>query len=110
MARTTRIPRAELTGIYGAVYAEAMTRTPASRSPEPSGWRRVLARAAQVPDFAMIPAWFNGMPGARVDVAGAAAAVGLVAEDGRISRIYAIANPRKLGWPERTVELRRLPT
>jgi len=52
----------------------------------------------------------GGPGGARVDVAGAAAAVGLVAEDGRISRIYAIANPRKLGWLERTAELRRLPT
>ncbi len=67
----------------------------------------VLARAAQVPGFVMTPAWLNGMPGARVEVAGATAAVGLVTEDGRISRIYGIANPHKLGWLERTAELRR---
>jgi hypothetical protein len=30
-----------------------------------------------------------------------------VVEDGRITRIYAIANPRKLGWLEKVAELRR---
>jgi hypothetical protein len=52
-------------------------------------------------------AWLNGMPGARVDVGGAATAVSPVVEDGRITRIYAIRNPRKLGWLEKVAELRR---
>ena len=54
-----------------------------------------------------ITAWLNGMLGARFDVAGAAAAVSLVVEDGRITRIYAVANPHKLGWLEKVAELRR---
>jgi hypothetical protein len=47
------------------------------------------------------------MPGARIDVAGAVAAVSLVVEDGRITEIYTIANPHKLGWLEKVAELRR---
>lgn len=44
--------------------------------------------------------WLNGMPGARIDIGGAATAASLVVEDGRITRIYAIRNPHKLGWLE----------
>ena len=66
-----------------------------------------LARAARVPDFVATTAWLNGMPGARIDVGGAATAVSLVVEDGRITRIYAIRNPHKLGWLEKVAELRR---
>ena len=47
------------------------------------------------------------MPGARFDVDGEATAVSLVVEDSRITRIYAIRNPQKLGWLEKMVELRR---
>ena len=66
-----------------------------------------LARAAKVPDLVATTAWFNGMPGARIDVGGEATAVSLVVEDGRITRIYAIRNPHKLGCMERVAELRR---
>jgi RNA polymerase sigma-70 factor, ECF subfamily len=66
-----------------------------------------LAHAAKFPDIVATTAWLNGMPGARIDVAGAVAAVSLVVEDGRITRIYAIANPHKLGWLETVAELRR---
>ena len=66
-----------------------------------------LARVAKVPDIVATTACLNGMPGARIDVGGAAAAVSLVVEDGRITRIYAIANPHKLGWLEKVAELRR---
>jgi RNA polymerase sigma-70 factor (ECF subfamily) len=58
-------------------------------------------------DIVATTAWLNGMPGARIDVGGAATAVSLVVEDGRITRIYAIAKPHKLGWLEKVVELRR---
>jgi hypothetical protein len=67
----------------------------------------VLAAAVRVPDFAATTAWLNGMPGARIYVAGAAPAVSLVVEDGRITRIYAIRNPDKLGWLEKVAELSR---
>jgi RNA polymerase sigma-70 factor (ECF subfamily) len=47
------------------------------------------------------------MPGARFDFDGAAAAMSLVVEDGRITRVYAINNPHKLGWLDKVAELRR---
>ena len=47
------------------------------------------------------------MPGARIDVGGEPTAVSLVVEDGRITRIYAIRNPHKLGWLEKVADLRR---
>ena len=75
-----------------------------------TGAERVVAflvRAAQFPGFAATTAWLNGMPGARIDVGGAATAVSLVVEDGRITRIYAIRNPDKLGWLDKVAELRR---
>jgi RNA polymerase sigma-70 factor (ECF subfamily) len=41
--------------------------------------------------------WLNGAPAMRIDVDAALDTVaGLVVEDGRISRIYAIRNPDKL--------------
>jgi RNA polymerase sigma-70 factor (TIGR02957 family) len=75
-----------------------------------TGAERVVAflvRAAQFPDFVATTAWLNGMPGARIDVGGGATAVSLVVEDGRITRIYAIRNPDKLGWLDKVAELRR---
>jgi RNA polymerase sigma-70 factor (TIGR02957 family) len=66
-----------------------------------------LARAGRLPDFAATTAWLNGTPGARVDAGGAPTAVSLLVEDGRITRIYAIRNPRKLRWLDKTAELRR---
>jgi RNA polymerase sigma-70 factor (ECF subfamily) len=67
----------------------------------------VLARAVKLPDRVVTAAWLNGMPGARVSFGGAPSAVSLVVEDGRITRIYAIANPDKLGWLDTVADLRR---
>jgi DNA-binding Lrp family transcriptional regulator len=66
-----------------------------------------LARVVELPELVATTAWLNGMPGARVDVGGETTAVSLVVEDGRITRIYAIRNPHKLGWMEKVAELRR---
>ena len=42
--------------------------------------------------------WLNGSPAARIDIGGQfTAAVSLAVEDGRITHIYAISNPHKLG-------------
>ena len=82
---------------------------PAARKPM-TGVERVaafLARVVELPDLVATTAWLNGMPGARFDVDGEATAVSLVVEDGRITRIYAIRNPQKLGWLEKVAELRR---
>jgi RNA polymerase sigma-70 factor (TIGR02957 family) len=66
-----------------------------------------LANVAGLPGLVVTGAWFNGMPGTRIDVGGEATAVSVVVEDGRITRIYAIRNPQKLSRLERVAELRR---
>jgi RNA polymerase sigma-70 factor (ECF subfamily) len=67
-----------------------------------SGFRRVAA------DAALGAAWLNGAPALRVDLGGRLdTAISLVVEDGRISRIYAVRNPHKLGGLGRAAELSR---
>jgi RNA polymerase sigma-70 factor, ECF subfamily len=67
----------------------------------------VLARAMRLPDVAATTVWVNGMPGLRFSYGDVTSAVSLVVEDGRITRIYAIANPDKLRWLDTTADLRR---
>jgi RNA polymerase sigma-70 factor (TIGR02957 family) len=66
-----------------------------------------LARIVELPDLVATTAWLNGMPGIRFDLDGEATAVSLVVEGGRISRIYAMRNPQKLGWLGKVAELQR---
>ncbi|MEV0784714.1 RNA polymerase sigma-70 factor [Streptomyces sp. NPDC050423] len=40
--------------------------------------------------------WLNGAPAGRIEFDGESSAVSLVVEDGRITRIYVVRNPRKL--------------
>jgi len=82
---------------------------PAARRPLVGAERVVafLARVADLSDLVATTARFNGMPGARFEVGGAVTAVSLVIEDDRITRIYAMRNPNKLGWLEEVAELRR---
>ena len=61
-----------------------------------------------VPDAVVGTVWLNGAPAGRIDLGGEPdTAVSLVVEDGRITHIYAIRNPHKLGWLEKVAELRR---
>jgi RNA polymerase sigma-70 factor (TIGR02957 family) len=82
---------------------------PAARKPLIGAQRvvAVLARVADLSDLVATTAWFNGMPGARFNVAGDDTAVSLVIENDLIARIYAIRNPNKLGRLEEVAELRR---
>ena len=66
-----------------------------------------LARVADLSELVANTAWRNGLPGARFDVGGDVTAVSLVIEGDRITRIYAMRNPNKLGWLEEVAELRR---
>jgi RNA polymerase sigma-70 factor (ECF subfamily) len=66
-----------------------------------------LARVADLSGLAAATARFNGMPSARFEVGDDVTAVSLVIEDDRITRIYAMRNPNKLGWLEEVAELRR---
>ncbi|MFE7579119.1 MULTISPECIES: RNA polymerase sigma-70 factor [unclassified Streptomyces] len=55
---------------------------------------KVLARAAGLTTTAV---WLNGAPAGRIEIDGElATAVSLVVEDGRVSRVYLVRNPRKL--------------
>jgi len=50
-----------------------------------------------VGDVEALPMWLNGAPAMRLDLDGELDTVaGMVIEDGRITRIYAVRNPRKL--------------
>ena len=67
-----------------------------------------LARVvADLSGLVATTARFNGMPGARFEVGGDVTAMSLVINHGRISRIYAMRNPSKLGHLEEVAELRR---
>jgi len=66
-----------------------------------------LARVADLPDLVATTARFNGMPGARFEVGGSVTAVSLAIEGDRITRIFAMRNPNKLGWLGEVAELRR---
>ncbi|MQA61443.1 MAG: RNA polymerase subunit sigma-70 [Actinophytocola sp.] len=59
-------------------------------------------------DFEATSMWLNGAPAMRLDVDGKLYGVAnLAIEDGRITRIYAILNPDKLGWLDEEAELSR---
>jgi RNA polymerase sigma-70 factor (ECF subfamily) len=82
---------------------------PATRAPVAGAEKlaALLAHLTKAPGFAATTAWLNGMPGVRFDFDGGAAAMSLVVEDGRITRVYAINNPHKLGRLDKVAELRR---
>lgn len=51
---------------------------------------KLLARL----NFETTTVWLNGAPAGRIEIDGELAALSLVVENGRITRIYAMANPR----------------
>jgi RNA polymerase sigma-70 factor (ECF subfamily) len=67
---------------------------------------RLLARANRAALETTI-VWLNGAPAGRVEIGGQLAAVSLVVEDGRITRIYATANPQKLTRLDEPADLAR---
>ena len=66
----------------------------------------LLARASRSA-FASTTTWLNGEPAGRLEVAGEPAAVSLVVEDGRITRVYLVRNPRKLTRLDEPADLTR---
>lgn len=57
----------------------------------------LLIRGLRRVDFEAKPVWLNGAPGVLIDVGGElSGAVSLSVEGGRITHVYAIANPHKL--------------
>jgi RNA polymerase sigma-70 factor (TIGR02957 family) len=58
---------------------------------------KFLARADRpVAAFETAAVWLNGTPAGRIEIEGDLTAVSLVVEDGRVTRIYLVRNPRKL--------------
>jgi RNA polymerase sigma-70 factor (ECF subfamily) len=72
---------------------------------------RLLSRLAEnLPDAVIGPMWLNGAPGLRIDIDGELdTAIGLRAEAGRITHIYAVRNPHKLARLGEAMELSRSP-
>ncbi|WP_233159213.1 RNA polymerase sigma-70 factor [Pseudonocardia sp. MH-G8] len=66
----------------------------------------LLARADRGA-FDTTAVWINGAPAVRLESDGRSAAVSIVVENGRITRIYATANPRKLTRLDEPAELTR---
>jgi len=66
----------------------------------------LLARADRAA-FETTALWLNGAPAGRIERDGRQAAVSLVVENGRVTRIYATANPRKLTRLDEPADLAR---
>jgi RNA polymerase sigma-70 factor (TIGR02957 family) len=69
---------------------------------------KLLARANRVvAAFETTTVWLNGAPAGRIEIDGQLAAVSLVVENGRVTRIYAVANPQKLTRLDEPTDLAR---
>ncbi|GGN88829.1 RNA polymerase sigma24 factor [Streptomyces albiflavescens] len=67
-----------------------------------------LARANRVvAAFSTTAVWLNGAPAGRIEIDGEPSAVSLVVENGRVTRIYVVRNPRKLTRLDAPAELAR---
>jgi RNA polymerase sigma-70 factor (ECF subfamily) len=67
----------------------------------------LLARANRVAAFQTTIVWLNGAAAGRLEINGKPSAISLVVENGRVTRIYVMRNPRKLAWLDETAELAR---
>ena len=67
-------------------------------APAPVRGSELVAKLLARPDrqVSTTTVWLNGTPAGRIEIDGEPAAVSLVVENGRITHIYAVANPRKL--------------
>ncbi|MFF3375955.1 RNA polymerase sigma-70 factor [Streptomyces sp. NPDC002680] len=69
---------------------------------------KLLTRANQVADaFELTTVWLNGSPAGRIEIAGEPTTVSVAVENGRVSRIYIVRNPRKLTRLDEPAELTR---
>jgi RNA polymerase sigma-70 factor (TIGR02957 family) len=69
---------------------------------------KLLARAERVvAAIETTTVWLNGAPAGRVEIDGQPAAVSVVVENGQLTRIYVVANPRKLTRLDDPAELAR---
>jgi RNA polymerase sigma-70 factor (ECF subfamily) len=82
------------------VVADGGGLAPAARRPIQGAERvaRLLIGGLRVADVEVKPVWLNGSPGGRIEIGGEVnAVVSFSVENARITRIYAVSNPHKLG-------------
>ena len=93
------------------VTADGGGLAPAALRPVSGRWRvaNAFSRFAQLaPDVQVTTPLVNGAVGARIDPGGEFdTAITFVVEDGRITRMYAMRNPHKLGRLDAVADLRR---
>jgi RNA polymerase sigma-70 factor (TIGR02957 family) len=68
---------------------------------------RLLARVHRVATFATTTVWLNGAHAGRLEMDGELTTASLVVENGRVTRIYVVRNPRKLTRLDEPAELAR---
>ena len=68
---------------------------------------KLIARTASRFGLETTTVWLNGAPAFWIETGGQLVAVSLVVENGRVTRIYAMANPRKLTRLDEPAELAR---
>ncbi|MFE7166887.1 RNA polymerase sigma factor SigJ [Streptomyces sp. NPDC057616] len=79
----------------------------AAAAAEPVHGAELVAKLLARPDRSVSVVWLNGEPAGRVEIDGRVAAVSLVVENGKVTRIHAVANPRKLTRLDEPTELAR---
>jgi RNA polymerase sigma-70 factor (ECF subfamily) len=87
------------------LIADGGGRVPAAR--EPIHGAELVARSLAHGNRVATAVWLNGAPAGRIETDGKLAVVSLVVDDGRVTRIYAIANPQKLTRLDEPAELAR---
>ncbi|MFI6494211.1 RNA polymerase sigma factor SigJ [Streptomyces sp. NPDC050564] len=79
----------------------------AAAAPAPVHGAELVANLLARPDRVVSAVWLNGAPAGRIEMDGRLAAVSLVVENGKVTRIHAMANPRKLTRLDEPAELAR---
>ncbi|MFD7949187.1 RNA polymerase sigma-70 factor [Streptomyces sp. NPDC059744] len=79
----------------------------AAAAPTPIHGAELVAKMLARPDRVVSAVWLNGAPAGRIEIDGRLAAVSLVVENGKVTRIHAMANPRKLTRLDEPAELAR---
>ncbi|MEU1457074.1 RNA polymerase sigma factor SigJ [Streptomyces avermitilis] len=79
----------------------------AAAAPAPVHGAELVAKMLARPDRVVSAVWLNGAPAGRIESDGRLAAVSLVVENGKVARIHAMANPRKLTRLDEPAELAR---
>jgi RNA polymerase sigma-70 factor (ECF subfamily) len=79
----------------------------AAAAPAPVHGAELVARLLARPGRVVSAVWLNGALAGRIEIDGRLSAVSVVVENGKVTRIHAVANPRKLTRLDTPAELAR---